>query len=287
MPEPHSYLLLKLSQAMFQRAPSGLTPEERQRIETVARRQLKIEQRILSTPEAAHIILPQTSLNQAIAEIRNRYPNEEEYLADLDKAGLDPTKLAAAIERDLKFEAVLERIASQEPAVSDTDVEIYYLLHRDRFCRPENRTLRHILVTLNDAVPGSDRVSALRKIEAIYERVLKSPGRFAEQALKHSECPTAMNGGLLGTLKRGQLFSELEPVAFALPLGELSGIVESPMGFHILYCVAIEDASVLPLKAVHEKIRTHLTDWRRQSAQKAWIAGLFKKEAEQRPATVQ
>ncbi len=280
MPEPHSYLLLKLSQALFHRAPSGLAPEERQRVEEVARRQLKIEQRILATPEAARIILPQASLNQAIAEIRKRYANEEEFLADLDQAGLDPVRLAAAIERDLKFEAVLERVASQEAAVSDTDIEIYYLLHRERFRRPENRTLRHVLVTLNETVPGSDRVSALRKIESIRERLVKSPGRFAEQALKHSECPTAMNGGLLGTLKRGQLYPELEPTAFALPLGALSEIVESPMGFHILYCVAIEDESVLPLKAVRVNIRAHLPAWRGSAGQEAWIAGLSKRETE-------
>ena len=56
MPEPHSYLLLKLSQALFHRTPSGLAPEERQRVEVVARRQLKIEQRILATPEAAEYL---------------------------------------------------------------------------------------------------------------------------------------------------------------------------------------------------------------------------------------
>jgi parvulin-like peptidyl-prolyl isomerase len=89
-----------------------------------------------------------------------------------------------------------------------------------------------------------------------------------------------MNGGLLGTLKHGQLFAELEPVAFALPLGELSGIVESPLGFHILYCVAIEDGGVLPLATVRDKIRTHLMDSRRRSMQKNWIAGLFRSSSD-------
>ena len=84
-----------------------------------------------------------------------------------------------------------------------------------------------------------------------------------------------MQGGLLGTLRRGQLYPELEPVAFALRLGELSEIVESPMGFHLLYCVAIEDESFVPFSVVRETIRAHLSARRHKAAQRQWIASLF------------
>ena len=275
MEEPRSYLVLKLSQALFHKAPASLAPEERQRVDQVAGRQLQIEQRILATPEAAQIHLPEASVNQSVAEIRGRYPSREEFLADLDNAGLDEASLRLAIERDLRFEAVLERIASQEAPASHTDAEIYYFIHRERFRRPENRTLRHILVTVNEDIPGSDRVSAWRKIRDIQASLASLPNRFADLALAHSECPTAMQGGLLGTLQRGQLYPELEPIAFNLRLGELSEVAESPMGFHILYCVAIEDENFVPFSVVREKIRTHLTEQRQKAAQKRWIADLF------------
>lgn len=275
MRDPGSYLVLKLSQALFQKAPGLLAPKERQRVEQVASRQLEIEQRILATPEAAQIHVPEASLNAAVAEIRGRYATRAEYLADLDNAGLDESTLRVAIARDLRFEAVLERVASREAKVSDLDAEIYYFIHREKFRRLENRTLRHILVTINDDLPGSDRVSAWRHIEALQTQLKNAPDRFAELALKHSECPTAMQGGLLGTLRRGQLYPELEPVAFALRLGELSEIVESPMGFHLLYCVAIEDESFVPFSVVREKIRAHLSARRQKAAQRQWIANLF------------
>jgi len=278
VPESHPYLTLKLAQELFHKPPGNLEPAERQRVDKVVARQLQIERRILATPEAAQVVLPASSLDQTVAEIRNRYPTEEEYRADLEKSGLDPARLAAAIGRDLKVDAVLDRVASLAAAVGDTDVEIFYLMQRERFRRPENRTLRHILVTINDSLPGSERAAARTKIDAIRARLLKSPGRFAEQALKHSECPTAMNGGLLGTLKRGQLYPELEPAAFALAPGELSQVVESPLGFHIIHCVAVEAACEVPLATVREKIRAHLADSRRRASQKAWIAGLFGQE---------
>ena len=284
VPELHTsvlppYLTLKLAQALFQKAPENLEPDERQRVDRAVERQFRIEQRIHATLEAAQVILPQSSLDQAIAEIRGRYLSEEEFLADLNTLALDPASLATAIERDLKVDAVLDCIASKVAEVSETDVEIFYLMHRDRFRRPENRTLRHILVTINESLPGSDRPTARHKIDGIRARLIKSPERFSEQAIKHSECPTAMNSGMLGTLKRGQLFPELEPAAFSLPLGALSEVLESPLGFHLMHCVAIEEACELPLVAVREKIRDQLMQSRRRVRQKAWISGLFKKDS--------
>ena len=279
-PELVPYLTLKLAQELFKKPPASLDLEEKMRVEQVARRQLKIEQRILATPEAASVILPVSSLRQAEAEIRGRYESDAEFVADLERSDLDRVSLMQAIERELKVETVLERVASQAVEVSDTDVELYYLLHRDRFRRPESRTLRHILITINEDLPGSDRAAAFARIDEICARLKKSPKRFGEQALKHSECPTAMNGGLLGTMKRGRLYPELEAVAFALESGIVSDVVESPLGFHVLQCVAIEASCELPFATVREKIRERITESRRESAQKAWIAGLFQKSAQ-------
>lgn len=278
-PEVHPYLTLKFAQELYHKPPASLEPVERQRIDNAVARQLKIEQRILATPEAAQVVLPASSIDQAFAEIRNRYETEDEFLADLERSNLDQESLRVSIEHDLKFDAVLDRVASRIVDVSETDIEIFYLMHRERFRRPENRTLRHILITINDVVHGSDRASARRKIDTIRTRLLKSPNRFSEQAMRHSECPTAMNGGLLGTIKRGQLYPELEKAAFMLGLGEMSRVIESPMGFHIMHCAAIESASEMPLANVREKIRTHLLDSRRQASQKEWIASLFRQDA--------
>ena len=279
MSEVDSYLRLKLSQELYRKPPSMLEPVERQRVDSVAARQRSIEQRILSSAEAAQVVLPASSLSQALAEVRGRYGSDEEFLADIESSGLDHEGLMAAIERDLKFDAILDGVASRIADVSETDIEIFYLMHRDKFCRPENRTLRHVLVTINESLKGNDRASARRKIDNVRARLLKSPERFAELAMRYSECTTAMNGGLLGVVEKGQLFPELEKAAFALNVDELSRVVESPVGFHVIHCVAVESASEQPLAAVREKIRTHLIESRRRAAQKEWITTLFKQAA--------
>lgn len=271
-----AYLTLKLARELYQKSPDGLVAEERQRVGKVAARQLEIERRILSTAEAAAVVLPASAATRSLAEIRGRYASAAEFRADLAGAGLSEDALGAAIERDLKVEAVLEGLASRLPAVSDTDVEIFYLMHGARFRRPESRRLRHILITINEELPDNGRAAAQARIDALRARLEKAPQTFAAEAARHSECPTAMNGGLLGDVPRGQLYPELEAAAFALSPGELSPAVESPLGFHVLLCEAAEADCRIPLAAVREKIRGHLADARRRHAQKAWIAGLFK-----------
>ena len=269
------YLALKLSHELFSKSPDGLDEGERKRVSAIARRQQEIEQRILGSANAALVVLPEASVEACVKDIQDRYPDGPEFEADLARSGLTVETLREAIRRDLKVEAVLEQVAAATPPVSDTEVEIFYLQHRERFNRPETRSLRHILVTINDDVAGSTRAAASAKIEAIRERLLKDIGRFNEQALKHSECPTAMNGGLLGKVPRGKLFPEVEAAAFVLDAGELSAIVESELGFHLVLCDAVEPETLVPLAEVSERIREHLAGNRRAAAQKAWIAGLF------------
>lgn len=271
---PSSWHVLKLVREFYGKGPEALDAAERAHVAAIALKQAEIERRILASIEAASVVLSRTAIDQALAEIRARYENEDEYRADLARAGLSPASLRSAIERDLVVEAVLERVAARAPAVSDTDVEIFYLENRVKFVKPETRTLRHILVTINETLRGSTRGQAAAKIAAIRARLVKEPARFADQALKHSECPTALNGGALGTLPRGKLYAELDAVAFALPEGGLSEAVESPLGFHLLFCERIDPSRVVSLAEAREKIRVHLEEKRRQAAQKAWIVAL-------------
>ncbi len=152
--------------------------------------------------------------------------------------------------------------------VSDDDVETFYLLHRARFRRPEMRTLRHILVTINEELPGSGRAAARAKIDAIGARLAQDPEAFADQALKYSECPSALNGGQLGTFPRGVLYAEIEAAAFALAPDELSGPIESPLGFHLVRCDAVQAEAQLALADVRERIRAYMTRVRQAAARK-------------------
>lgn len=150
--------------------------------------------------------------------------------------------------------------------ISDTEVEIFYHLHQARFRLPETRVLRHILITLNNEFVENRPLQARVRLNDIRKTLIREPQRFAELALKHSECPTSLNGGLLGTVPRGQLYTELEPVAFALQAGELSAIAESPMGLHLMLCDSINPERDLSIAEASPSIRRYLEKKRGQIA---------------------
>lgn len=261
------YLELKLSWELFQKAPETLSDPERNRLHEVAGKQNRIEQCILASADAANVVVPDTTLATRSAEIRKRYPSEEEFFQDLEKNGLNESDLAKAVERDLRVEAVLEKVAASAAPVSAVDAEIYYRLHQEAFDRPEARRLRHILITFNNE---KDKVKARQQLEAL-RFSLKTPKHFADAALRHSQCPTAMEGGQLGVVKRAQLYAELEPAAFALAENEITPVLESPIGLHILRCDEIFPSGMMPFAEVEAKIIERLTEKRRREKQRDWI----------------
>ena len=152
---------------------------------------------------------------------------------------------------------------------------LYYQYHPEQFRRPETRLVRHILITINDTIPENTREAAGKRAAEISARLAKEPQRFEEQALKHSECPTALDGGKLGDLPRGKLFPELDQALFEMKAGEVSGVLESELGFHILRCDAITEAGVLGYDQAKQHIRKLLEQKRKRARQQAWMKELL------------
>lgn len=269
-----AYLVLKTAHGLFGRGPLALEGHERHKVETLAKRQHDLETLVLSAPEARDVVVPEATLNAALAEIRSRYPDEAEFRNDLASNGLTPADLLQALNRELRTDAILDKEASRAARVSDIDVELYYLCHPEQFTRPELRRARHILITINEGVPDNTRDKARQRIDAIAARLARDPARFEEQALKHSECPTAMRDGLLGDARRGQLYPELDALLFSLEAGQIGPVTESPLGFHLILCEAILPAGKVPLHQVKPKVREMLESRRRRICQGAWLKRL-------------
>lgn len=269
-----AYLAFKAAQKLYGKDISALPPSEFERVQSMAKNQHELEARVLTAPEARDAMVPPSTLDAAMQEIRGRYQSDEEFDSDLARNGLDEASFAAALERELRVEAILEKVATESSKVTDTDVELYYLYHPNQFRRPETRFARHILITINETIAENTRVTARLRIEAIAMRLAKEPQRFEEQALKHSECPTALDGGKLGDLPRGKLFPVLDSALFEMQAGEVSGVLESELGFHILSCDAITEANVLAINEARPHIRSVLEKKRKRAFQQEWLKNL-------------
>lgn len=265
-----AYLELKLSWQLHRQTPEKLPQGQRAELRLTAQRQEALEHRILQSPEAMCAHVPPAETAARLAEIRARYASEAEFVTDLARLGLDAEALAAEIARELVIESVLERVGGTAPAVSETEAEIFYHLHPQRFTRPETRVLRHILLTAGDP-------AARRAARALLERLRRTQAgatAFAAAALRHSHCPTALDGGRLGLVRRGKLYPELEQAAFALAADEVSPVVATELGLHLVRCDAIEPERRLAFAEVRAEVLRRLSEARQEKARRQWIAAL-------------
>ena len=127
-------------------------------------------------------------------------------------------------------EEVVRFEVSSRISVGEKEIDAYYAEHPDEFMLPDEVTLREIVLLAGDEQARDERRA---EVAQMLQR-LQAGEDFAEVAKEVSEAGTAESGGLLGPLGRGDLSSKLEEVAFGLPEGESSGVLELPYGFHIM-----------------------------------------------------
>jgi peptidyl-prolyl cis-trans isomerase C len=274
MSEP--YILLRAALGLFKKAPTELGETELQQVQKQARNELSIENRVLNSPEATGVIISEEEIQHAYQEIRSRYDDESHFLAELTKNSLNETSLLAALSRQCKVNAILDRVGSRAQEISEVDIELYYRLHPEKFDLPERRAVSHIFISINPDYPENTRIASLQRANELQAKLHKKPYKFADFALRHSECPTALQGGELGTVSRGKLYPELDEVLFKLKAHEISHVVESEIGWHILLCKQIHKAETLSLTKATPKIRELMQEQSKQMCIRAWLASLPK-----------
>jgi peptidyl-prolyl cis-trans isomerase C len=273
-PTPFHYHLLQNALAQFQKNLVQLTTEEYQVVLAKANKSFELENQVLASAEAEQVVIGSEQLDAAMAQLLERYESEADFDQDLAANGLDQEVMRQALFRELVFDGVLNRVSAGVVDVSDTDVRLFYELQQERFSKPERRTARHILITVNPEFPENTRDQALARMQAVMEKLNGRTNRFGQFAQQYSECPTAVESGKLGDVKLGQLYPELDQQLFQMAEGEISPILETEIGFHLLYCERIKAGSKEAFSKAAPRIRQHLEEKQQRSAQKSWLATL-------------
>jgi len=146
--------------------------------------------------------------------------------------------------------------------VTEAQVKEYYDANQARFGAPEERRASHILIPTE----GQDKAAARKQAEALLAQVRAKPDDFARLAKEQSKDPgSAAQGGDLGFFGRGMMVKPFEEAVFGMKVGDISDVVESDFGFHVIRLTDIRPAQVKPLAAVQAEIEA---DLRTQQAQK-------------------
>ncbi|HLE71636.1 MAG TPA: SurA N-terminal domain-containing protein [Vicinamibacteria bacterium] len=159
------------------------------------------------------------------------------------------------VQRKVRFITLTPQLFASAVSVSDREVERYYQQNSSRYETGDQLAASHILFKTG---PDTDEEAVRKKAEAVLA-LAKGGADFAELARQHSEDTSAENGGDLGLFGRGQMVPEFEAAAFALQEGQISDLVRSTYGFHIIKLNGREAAFIRPLDSMRDEIRNTIT----------------------------
>jgi peptidyl-prolyl cis-trans isomerase D len=171
-------------------------------------------------------------------------------------------------------------------AVPEEDLRRYYDENKSRYTQAEERRASHILIKAPASMSADERAKAKAKAEALLAQVRQAPASFAEAARKNSEDTSAASGGDLDFFGRGAMVKPFEDAAFSMKPGEISNLVETEFGYHIIKLDATRGGESRPFEQVRGEIEAEV---RKSLAQKRYaeVAEQFTNTVYEQPDSLQ
>jgi len=216
-------------------------------------------------------------VNAYIEQIKKQNNLDDAKLAAaLEQQGLNLETYRAQVKKEIQRSQLLARNVRSQVNVTPEDVQRFYDEHKSQFSAADAVTVRHIFFAApQDTNPASMQALA-EKAKRAYAR-LQSGEPFENVARSMSEGPDAAQGGMLGTLKKGEMRPELEQVAFSLHEGQYSQPVQSPYGVHILYVEHRQAGTAVPLETVQDQIKERLYAQAVEARFQQWVTDDLRK----------
>ncbi len=192
-------------------------------------------------------------VDDAFGKIKSRFKTDDEFKKGLQEQGLTEKDLLELIRRNVIIENYIEQEILPKQQVTDTEAKDFYDKNPETFTQPEQIRASHILITVDAKATDADKKKAKEKAESLLKQ-LKSGADFAKLAQENSGCPSSKQGGDLGYFGKGQMVKPFEDAAIALKPGELSAVVETQFGYHIIKLIEKKPASKIAFADVKLKI---------------------------------
>lgn len=213
-------------------------------------------------------------VDAAIEDIKKKNRLDDEQLdRALDEQGLDRQGFRRQLRRDIEAFRILEIKVKTRIKVTDEDVKSWYQSHPKEFGGDERVRVRHIFLPAPSGGSAAEEAAARAQADQVLQR-LQAGEDFAAVARQVSKGPSAAEGGELGFVKRGAIQPELEKAAFALQAGQISPVVRTRSGFHILKVEERKSGAAPPFEEVKDAIRDRLSAERVESQRNQYLAEL-------------
>jgi len=204
-------------------------------------------------------------VDRAFKQYRAQFDSEISFDNKLQEGGYNQITFHENLKHQLSAQKWIQEFALKDVAVSDAEVHRFYLDNKQQFFEPEKIRARHILIKVEPGASDAARKAAFELLAGIRQEI-GSGADFAALAKEKSQGPSATAGGDLGYFGRGQMVTPFENAAFALAPGEISGIVETRFGFHLILLVERKSPLQYEEKDQAENIRFYLLQQKHQRA---------------------
>ena len=188
----------------------------------------------------------------------------------------------------LKEQMMISKVINYEVKsnihIEENEIKKYYEEHRDEFKTQEEVRVRHMVFMYSEEERDSSKEEVIRKKAADILNKIREGEDFAKLASIYSEDPSAKSGGDLGYFSRGKMIKDFEDAAFILKKGEVSDVIGTPYGFHIIKCEDKKEAGFRPVEEVSgeiektiflEKMKSLKNIWMKKMKEKAFIDVLY------------
>jgi peptidyl-prolyl cis-trans isomerase SurA len=254
--------------------------EQVQRAEREFLDQLILRRLQLQYASQIGVTTSENEINAALKDVLTRNNLTQEQLTDLlTREGLTLQDYKDRLREQIILARLMNQAVRSRVSVDTSEVEAYYKAHQDEFNQPAQARIRHIFFRIDPGV-AQPQVDAVRARASLVLQEARNGSDFADLAQRHSEDATAANGGDLGFIKRGQALPEFEEVVFTMKEGDISDVIRTSNGLHIVKVEAFNVGSDRPFaetkaeierRLLQVKIEKRFQDWTTELKDRAFI----------------
>jgi parvulin-like peptidyl-prolyl isomerase len=225
---------------------------------------------LIDEARRVNIPVPPADIETGLKQVVETAGGRKHLEAILKKQNLTEVQIRKSIEEGRRVDLLVQRITEAVPEPTEDELKAHFEAHSAEYVKPEQIQARHILIAPHSP-SEQDRAVAKSRLLDIRSRI-KEGADFGDMAAAYSDCPSGKkSGGSLGWVVRGAMVPEFENVLFAMQDGDISDVVETPFGFHVIARTATEAASASTYDDVHAQVRDFVVHARRGEAIAAYV----------------
>ncbi len=267
--------LEKISNKAVQLPPQFVEQYKKQ-LRAWAVERLIAEQLLDERAKQANIVVAEEEITgriEKIAAVQTPPLSLEQFKKKLEEYGESFDRYKSQLCKQLVYEKLMQSVWAGKINVTEEDAKNYYAKNKDRFVTPEQVRASHILIKPKTTAPDADPNEAKAQAQALLAQI-KGGADFEQSAKAHSDCPSGAKGGDLGFFGKGDMEAPFENVAFELTPGQISDIVETTSGYHIIRVTGRKERSIIPFEQAKDRIIEELTQRRRSDLTTEFIESL-------------